>query len=117
MKMTINVDGYGLCHVRTVKGDDGFASLHARIALPTRVDDIGIPWVCECGDGCDECDVTTWDLYLTEDGFCDAYAGDDKPAECEIVDAYNVEDDRQLTDAETRDAVATVAAAFAPVEV
>jgi hypothetical protein len=114
MKMTINVDGYGVCHVESVNVDDGFASLHARIALPTRVDDLGIPCPCDCGDGCDECDVTTWDLYLTEDGFFDAYTGDDMPAECRIVDAYHVEDDRQLTEDEIREAVAMVAAAFAP---
>jgi len=117
MKMTINVDGYGLCHVETVDVEGEHISLRARIALPTRVDDLGIPWVCECGEGCEWCDVTGWQLYLSSGGYIEPCAGEDVLTEAPDVAGYDVEEDRPLTDAETRDAVAVVAAEFAPVGV
>lgn len=119
MKATINVDGYGLCHVSTVSVDPvrGTVEIHAHTILPTRDDD-GIAVVCDCGDGCEYCEPCAWDLYPDASGSCDAWCSDVvfAASACD-VDGWHKTDDRQLTDDEIRDAVATVAAVFAPVEV
>lgn len=114
MKMTINVDGYGPARVLTVDVDARGIAIHAQTVLNTRDDD-GIAVVCDCGDGCDDCEPCAWDLYPDSSGSCDTWCSDVVfAATATDVDAYHVEDDRQLTDKEIRDAVATVAAAFAP---
>ena len=104
MKATITIHALGVLDVQRVNVVDGCVALVAHGVLPTVEMDHG--W---------DVDATgtprLWDVYVTSDGYHD---GGPVGRPCDTsADVRGMRDGHAMTDDEIRDAVATVAAAFA----